>query len=245
MIHHLLGANLIQNKKVLRECKRHTACHVASAHYAALSRGGTWDGVPPYPNLDGVPPPPRPEMGYLPPPTQTWDGVTPLPRPEMGYPPTQTWDGVAPYLDLGQGTPRKCGQTENITSRHPSDAGGNNVNEFFTNTHASESRVSDLNSRCPRFNVHWDNILLLVFFCFYIVKPLMQLLSLLSISVNLWKNSILTRIDETEWKVPSCNLVAFQNNIACLRSLQQFHQHFFHFVGHLRFKISKRGSPLI
>ena len=46
----------------------------------------------------------------------------------MGYPPTWTWDGVPPYLDLRWGTPppHKCGQTENITSRHPSDAGGKN-----------------------------------------------------------------------------------------------------------------------
>ena len=39
--------------------------------------------------------------------------------------------GNPPYLDLRWGTPpppRKCGQTENITSRHPSDAGGNNNN---------------------------------------------------------------------------------------------------------------------
>ena len=47
-------------------------------------------------------------MGY-PPSTWTWDGVPPLPRPEMGYP------------------PHKCWQTENITSRHPSDAGGNKL----------------------------------------------------------------------------------------------------------------------
>ena len=42
----------VLNKKVLlHECKRHTACHVASAHYAALSNGGYpiqswWRGIP-------------------------------------------------------------------------------------------------------------------------------------------------------------------------------------------------------
>ena len=68
------------------------------------------------------------------PPTQTWD-VAPPPRPGMGYPPTQTWDGVPPRpgmgyplpTDLGWGTPYKCGQTENITFSHPSDAGGNDM----------------------------------------------------------------------------------------------------------------------
>ena len=29
---------------------------------------------------------------------------------------------------MGYPPPRKCGQTENITSRHPSDAGGKNIN---------------------------------------------------------------------------------------------------------------------
>ena len=92
------------NKKVLlRERKRHTARHVASAHYAALShRWGGYPGYPPYPNLrwvtppsrpgqggPQVPPPSKPEMGYPPPsrPGQGVPQVSPLPRPEMGYPP--------------------------------------------------------------------------------------------------------------------------------------------------------------
>ena len=29
----------LRNKKVQHECKRHTACHVASTHYAVLVRG--------------------------------------------------------------------------------------------------------------------------------------------------------------------------------------------------------------
>ena len=88
-------------------------------------------GVPQVPTTiqtwDGVPPPSRPEMGY------------PSPRPEMGYPSPRPGMGYPPdlrlgtlYLDLGWGNPqsppppRKCGQTENISSRHPSDAGGKN-----------------------------------------------------------------------------------------------------------------------
>ena len=63
-----------EDKKVLlRECKRHTARHVASARYAG---GG----------ISQVPPLCRPGMGY--PPVQTWNGVPPPPaRPWMGYPP--------------------------------------------------------------------------------------------------------------------------------------------------------------
>ena len=93
----LFRAKKSVNKKVLmRERKRHTARHVASARYATLSngwgRGGTpsspggryphhpdlvGGGVPPnHPDLGWGTPPPRPEMGY------------PLPRPEMGYAPT-------------------------------------------------------------------------------------------------------------------------------------------------------------
>ena len=106
------------------------------------SRSGRWvlypdlvRGVPPeigYPpdlgwgtpqNLGwGIPP--RPWMGY------------PLPRHGMGYPPDLRWGTPHPHLDLGWGNPlprpdmgspfpRKCGQTENITSRHPSNTGGN------------------------------------------------------------------------------------------------------------------------
>ena len=108
--------------------------------------GGTQSQVQgvPSPRSGGLPHPRS--RGY--PPTQTWDGVppsldlgwstpyldlgwgtpyldlgwgTPLPRPEMGYP--------LPYQDLRWGTPppHKCGQTENITSRHPSDAGSKNL----------------------------------------------------------------------------------------------------------------------
>ena len=76
----------------------------------------TWDGVPPRPGT-GYPPgpgtwyPPRPgtgtplDLGWVPPYLDLRWG-TPLPRPEMGYP------------------PRNGGQSENITFRHPLDAGG-------------------------------------------------------------------------------------------------------------------------
>ena len=42
----------------------------------------------------------------------------------------------------------------------------------------------DLESEVQWFNTHWGNILLLEFFCFYIVKPLMPILALLPISFN-------------------------------------------------------------
>ena len=74
----------LKNKKVLlRERKRHTACRVASARYAALCNGGGYMGYPPG---DEVPP-------------QTWGTLsemrspldlrwsTPTPRHGMGYPP--------------------------------------------------------------------------------------------------------------------------------------------------------------
>ena len=70
------------NKKVLlRERKRQTAHHVASARYAALSNGGggypiqSWWGVP------QVPPPSRPGLG---------EGGTPTPCPDLGWGPPQT-----------------------------------------------------------------------------------------------------------------------------------------------------------
>ena len=67
------------NKKVLlRECKRHTACHIASALYAALSDGGVPHSVL---VVGGNPPPSRPGWG-VPPTIQTWPGGYPW------YPPT-------------------------------------------------------------------------------------------------------------------------------------------------------------
>ena len=92
----------------------------------------TWLGVPQVPPKLGWGPPlrwgtPRPGMGYPLPPTWTWDRY-PLPRPGMGTPYLDLKWGTTPYPDLSWGTPHPCtcGQTENITSRHPSDAVGKN-----------------------------------------------------------------------------------------------------------------------
>ena len=72
---------------------------------------------------DWVPPPQDLRLG---PPPESETRTPPDLRPGPGTPPgseTGTWDPPLP----GPGTPpRKCGQTENITFRHPSDAGGNN-----------------------------------------------------------------------------------------------------------------------
>ena len=92
-------------KVLLCEQKRHIACHVASACYAALSNGCGVPGVPPLPSRPGqgvpqVPPHPdlaRGDPGY--PHHQDLVGRYP------GYPLTiQTWDGVHPP-DLGWSTP--------------------------------------------------------------------------------------------------------------------------------------------
>ena len=47
-----------------------------------------------------------------------------------------------------------------------------------------ERSMLDLRSEVQWFNTHWGNILLLEFFCFHIVKPLMPILALLPISFN-------------------------------------------------------------
>ena len=74
----LLFSSIIVNKKVLqRERKRHTARRVAVAS-ACYSGGGTTGNNPPW-TWDGVPPLPRPGMGY------------PLPGPGMVYPPHLGW----------------------------------------------------------------------------------------------------------------------------------------------------------
>ena len=81
-------------------------------------------------------PPSGPGMGY---PLCTWDGVTPhqegwgTPQstPGMGVPPSGLGMGYTPPCQLdGVLPPPKVGQThtcENITSRYPSNAGGNKV----------------------------------------------------------------------------------------------------------------------
>ena len=94
----------MDNKKVFpRERKRHTARHVVSARYAALSPGGgggregnlsrLGQG---YPIQDWKGGTPVSWMEY----PQTWDGVPP-PGPGMGYPPSAGWgsplSGVPPH----------------------------------------------------------------------------------------------------------------------------------------------------
>ena len=121
------SSHRIFNKKVLlRERKRHTAHHVASARYAALCNGGrgypisgrgypiSGKGYPvqclgrggyPIPGVGGYP---ISGLGRGVPQVQTWDGVPPHLRwgtpPDLrwGLPgnlgtlPTRTWDGVPP-----------------------------------------------------------------------------------------------------------------------------------------------------
>ena len=67
---------LKQNKKVLRERKRHTARRVASARYAALCNGGV-PRVEGYPisGLGGGVPHLRCGVPWVPPTIQTWLGV--------------------------------------------------------------------------------------------------------------------------------------------------------------------------
>ena len=80
-------------------------------------------GTPSPPDLGPGTPLPGPGMGY------------PLPRPEMGYPPPRPEMGYPlPRPEMGYPPPRKCGQTENITSRHPSDAGGNYLTDAYCKT---------------------------------------------------------------------------------------------------------------
>ena len=140
--------NTYANKKVLLcECKRHTACCIASTCYAVLV------GVPPIlgSDLDGgypCPPPPPPTMGsdlgrgYPPTPCLDLGRGTPcphsLPGPEKGYPPcppTWIWEGVPLTWTWEEGTPLSAGwwyppynggQSENITFRHPLVVGSKN-----------------------------------------------------------------------------------------------------------------------
>ena len=129
---------------VLHECKRHTARHIASACYAALWVGsassipgwGGTTGTPHYPTIQtwlgdtlGTPPTIQ-TWDKVPPTIQTWSGGTlgTSNHPDLGW-------GTPSHPDLRWGTPQprpgmgyppcKCGQTENITFPHPSDAGGN------------------------------------------------------------------------------------------------------------------------
>ena len=86
------------NKKVLlRECKRHTACHVACTRCAALSNPDlVWGGTQSQVLGEGYPVPGWGGGDTL---SQVWGGTlgtphldlglgTPLPGPGMGYPPT-------------------------------------------------------------------------------------------------------------------------------------------------------------
>ena len=108
----------MKNKKVLLcERKRHTDCRLSSTPSVNQS------GVPPirvsplgYPHV-GVPP----HRAYPPqgtPLAGPGSGTPPPAEPGSGTPPHWTWLGYPPSS--------RCGQTENITFPHPSDAVGNN-----------------------------------------------------------------------------------------------------------------------
>ena len=123
-------------------------CHL-TGRGSTPSRPGQGGGTPSSPGLGGVPhadlnggggTPSSPGWGGTP--SSTNRGDTPssfgwgLPHPDLGrgYPPCPDLGmGYPPPTrpDLGWGTPsHKCGRTdtcENITSSHPSDAGGNKV----------------------------------------------------------------------------------------------------------------------
>ena len=100
-------------KKVLRECKRHTAHHIASTHCAALSQGG---GVPPSSQQEGVPPPHWPGWGL--PPTVRLSGVPPPPSGLMGVPPP------------------RCEQTDACeNSTFPIPSGGNDSCKWSEHAH--------------------------------------------------------------------------------------------------------------
>ena len=58
---------------------------------------------------------------------------------------------------------------------------------------SSERRALDPNGCGPRFNTHSGNILLLDFFCFHVIKPLMPLLPF---SATLWKS----RMHRLTWR---------------------------------------------
>ena len=79
----------------------------------------TWDGYPHPPSCLGKGTPPHPDLRR----------GTPILTLKRGNPtpPILTWGGGTPHQpDEGTPPPHKCGQTENITFPHPSDAGGNN-----------------------------------------------------------------------------------------------------------------------
>ena len=166
----LLKADNNSNKKILlRERKRHTARHVASAHYADLLGGysvQSWTGGTPS-FLMGVPPiswmgflPSRPGMGYPPIswmgyPHLTWDGVPSPKSRRMGYPQSAGWG--TPPSSSGMGTPHqldgvpppKVEQThtcENITSHRTTYAGGNETHQFTLRRKLKSSAQKDFAS---------------------------------------------------------------------------------------------------
>ena len=110
----------LNNKKVLlRERKRHTARHIASTRYAALSNPDLVGGGVPHPDLvRGYPiqtwlgvPPHHPDLVGGTPGTPHPDLVRGVPHPDLvgGYPgylphhPDLRWG--TPHLDMGWGTP--------------------------------------------------------------------------------------------------------------------------------------------
>ena len=141
LIYFTLANGIYQHRKVLRrECKRHTARHVASADYADLSPDERGEGVPhpvldrevphpvldregtpsslgqcrrvPHPVLDEGVPHPVLNRGY-PIQSSTGGGVPPRPRPGMGYSPFRPGMGYPPISRTGYPFSR-CGITHKV-----------------------------------------------------------------------------------------------------------------------------------
>ena len=101
----LLGGGVPSTKKIFFQSE-HVSTQIWCQKFFPLLRPG-----PP-------PPPPHPRLDQPTRKSETWDP-----------PPVQDWIGTCPRLKAGSGTPPPPQvwidtQSENITSRHPSDAGG-------------------------------------------------------------------------------------------------------------------------
>ena len=137
-----LSSNNNNKKVLLRECKRHTTCHVVTTHSVVLSwppwppTGWTWPPQPPpswtWPLPLAGPDPP----GWTYPPGWTWPPCwLDLTPPGWTWPPHRLDLTPPPPLDLTPPVDRQIdGQTHVKTwpSRHTTYAGGNNSNNSST-----------------------------------------------------------------------------------------------------------------
>ena len=102
----------------------------------------------------------------------------------------------------------------------------------------------DLGSEVQWFNTHWGNILLLEFFCFQIVKPLIPILALLPITFNYVKPRLMR--SKRQFRDKTCRNFSTEHLHMGIRAMiTPVKFHFVNFLNYVKFDYIYCHLPLV